>query len=301
MDYNFNKDYKILIDYESYGLKNPKKKFKSTLNTINENLNVIVDFSQYGLEESDLVIISGKIIGEGTSSYIYKGNYKNKLVAVKTIKKEWLSETDFENINSEINIHSKLNHKNIIKLINKYENPENIKIVLEHADNNLKNIMRYSRMNECECKNYTKEILNGLKYLHDNEIIHRDIKPDNLLIKDKTLKICDFGLSKKTKIFTNNGMVGTNGYIAPEIQKGFNYTNKVDLWALGIIVFQMIGGYHPFSKFPCKYSTDSLNFNYRYWDNFSNEGKDFITKLLKCEPNERMSINEAINHNWIFT
>ena len=300
MDYKYDKKYKLLIDFDSYGLKSPTK-FNSNLNVINENQNIIPNFSEYGLKESDLVMITENIIGEGTSSCIYKGNYKNKLVAVKTIKKEWLSNSDYQNINSEIKIHSMLNHKNIIKFIDNYENKENIKIVLEHADTNLKNIMRNSRMKETDCKKYTKEILNGLDYLHDNKIIHRDIKPENILLKDDILKICDFGLSQNTEISVNKGIVGTNGYIAPEIQTGYNYNNKVDLWALGIIIFQMIGGYHPYSSIPCKYSTQSINYNYKCWNNFSEEGKDFINNLLKCDPNERMGTKQAINHQWLCT
>lgn len=298
MNYNIRKNYNLLIDYESYGIK-PPQKFRPNLNTINENYDVRVNLNDYGLKPTDSILITDYIVGEGTSSCIYKGKYNELDVGIKTIKKEWMNDFDYESINREISIHSNLDHNNIIKFYKNYETNSEIKIVLEYADTDLKNIMKKERLTENKCKNITKNVINGLKYLHDKDIIHRDIKPSNILLKNNVPKICDFGLSKNEKIILNNGFVGTNGYIAPEIQNGFNYTSKVDMWALGIIIFQMIGGYHPYSSIPCKFSTANINYSNRYWENISNNCKDFINNLLICDPNDRISANEAFNHEWL--
>ena len=239
------------------------------------------------------------IIGEGSSSCIYKGTYDNQHVGVKKINKEWIIETDINNIKNEINIHSKLNHKNVIKLIDTYENNDSIKMVLEYAESDVKQLIRKSRVNETRCKSITAEILNGVKYLHDNNVIHRDMKPANILLKDNVPKICDFGLSKNSKLIRNDELVGSHGYIAPEIHNGYSYTSKVDMWALGIIIFQMIGGYHPYSDIPCKYSANRINYDNRYWENISEDGKNFIDNLLVCDPHDRMSASDALYHKWL--
>ena len=91
MDFEYYKKYKLLIDYESYGL-NPPKKFKPILKTINENYKLSVNFNEYGVKKIDKVEITDYILGEGTSSFIYKGTYNKKNVGIKTDRKEHTSE-----------------------------------------------------------------------------------------------------------------------------------------------------------------------------------------------------------------
>jgi serine/threonine protein kinase len=71
------------------------------------------------------------------------------------------------------------------------------------------------------------------------------------------------------------------------------------MWALGIIIFQMIGGYHPYSDIPCKYSANKINYDNRYWENISEDGKNFIDNLLVCDPYDRMSASNALSHQWL--
>ena len=256
--------------------------------------------SHYNKGQKQKPIITDHIIGSGTCSYVYKGLFEGIIVAVKKIKKSWMGKEDIENITNEINIHETIEHPNIINMIAYYEDSDTINIIMECADGNMMNIIKNSnRVSEEYAKELTIGIMEGIKYLHDKCIVHGDIKPENIIMKNNVPKICDFGFAKNAKIIKNKGLVGTTSYIAPEIYEGEDYTSKVDMWALGIIIFVMIGGYHPYMKFSCKYSVNSPDFYGKNWNDISSHAKDFISLLLKYNQNERMSVNDALKHEWL--
>lgn len=97
-------------------------------------------------------------------------------------------------------------------------------------------------------KDYSTQILNAMLYLSENRIIHRDLKPQNILIKDNHIKICDFGFAKKLSASTNflQSMKGTPLYLAPEIVKEIKYTEKVDIWSFGCIIYELFTGKTPY-------------------------------------------------------
>ncbi|SBT82392.1 calcium-dependent protein kinase 3, putative [Plasmodium ovale] len=125
------------------------------------------------------------------------------------------------------------------------------------------------------------------------------INPNTTPFKN-IVKIGDFGLSVKCEFdqyYPFRGIKGSYGFIAPELFQGRNFNNKVDMWALGIIVYVLLGGYRPF--YPCSKFEEKVTFHERYWFNISPEAKNFIQSLLQINPSKRLNVIEAIEHPWI--
>ena len=152
------------------------------------------------------------------------------------------------------------------------------------------------------------QIANGVKYLHKYGIVHRDLKPDNIMVTQQNnidiIKIMDFGLSK---IISSHEKVvdgyGTLSYVAPEVLLRTPYNKEVDIWSLGIILFYMLTGHLPFkgnSKviIADKIVNDDLEFDEDEWENKSKNAKKLIANCLIKEPEDRITIDEFINHPW---
>ena len=152
-------------------------------------------------------------------------------------------------IKNEIDLHSKLNHPNIIRLYSYSETEEEINILLEYAENGTlySLIQKEKGFSEHKAYKYFIQIVNAVYYLHQNNIIHRDIKPENILIsEDDTIKLCDFGWAKELTLENRKTFCGTAEYMAPEIVTSENYGFGVDIWSLGNLLYEMIFGHSPF-------------------------------------------------------
>lgn len=149
-------------------------------------------------------------------------------------------------------MHSKLDHENVVRFYETVESSRTINLVMEHISGKslyayLKQ-QKWRRIPEESAKKIFKQMINGLDYIHNKNICHRDLKPDNILLEREQMqvKIIDFGFSVSTekKLTT---FCGTPSYMAPEIVKRKEYSGKsVDLWAAGVILFQMVYGRCPF-------------------------------------------------------
>ncbi len=188
-------------------------------------------------------------IGNGSYGSVYKvyHKYEKNLYAIKKvhITNELLKvNTD---IFREIQLFSKLNHKNIVRYYSSWLNDNNstLYIQMELCESTFRDYLNNIKQDESIEKRifYFKQIVEGIKYLHDNNIIHRDIKPSNILFVDDTVKICDFGLARNvnstTNIINGSSEVGTSFYRAPEIDS-HNYNNKIDVYSLGIILIELL-------------------------------------------------------------
>lgn len=107
---------------------------------------------------------------------------------------------------------------------------------------------KYKKLPEDKVRLYGKQILDAMLYLHQNRILHRDLKPQNILLEKDVIKICDFGFAKQMTASTNflRSIKGTPLYIAPEIIDEKKYTHKVDIWSFGVILYELATGYTPF-------------------------------------------------------
>ena len=151
-------------------------------------------------------------------------------------------------------------------------------------------------------------LLEAVAYLHKNDIVHRDIKLENIFFVSEqkdTIKLIDFGLSrhhKKDEAPMTN-IVGTDYYMAPEVIKG-KYDRSCDIWSIGIVTYILLCGYPPFNGDTNKEIFDSITrgrfvFPAQAWSNVSDFVKDFITCLLRKDPRSRFTVQEALIHPWI--
>ena len=154
-----------------------------------------------------------------------------------------------------------------------------------------------------------RNILDAMKYLHEQNVVHRDLKPENLILASKDndydLKIADFGLAS----FIKDGeklklRCGSPGYVGPELLEENGYNKKVDMFSIGVILYIMLSGRPAFKGFNVneillKNKKCDIEFPAQYWDKISEKAKDLVQKLLKKNPNERLSAEEALKHPWL--
>ncbi len=243
------------------------------------------------------------VIGQGSFSIVYKGSdEKNNPVAIKKI----ISSISIDTID-EIKIMKKLNHKHIVKLIDVIKENNDVFLIMEFCEcGTLADFLNKKPLKEKYSQSFIFQISLAIKYLFDNHIMHRDIKPQNILLSNKTfIKLADFGFAKifnKDEEQLAQTICGSPLYMAPEIIKCNQYTIKADLWSIGVILYEMIVGKPPFKA---KNHIELLN----KIDNepiylpscihISQNCRDLIHQLLQKNPNTRISINDFCNHSWI--
>lgn len=217
-------------------------------------------------------------------------------------------------IMNEVLIMKRLEHPCIIKMFNIIDNGDSLFIFLEvmNGGDLLQRIINRKRLSENLSKLYFLQIVCAVKYLHDQNITHRDLKPDNILLESKDdetlIRISDFGLSK---FLCNESVMrtlcGTPLYVAPEVLitgGRSTYNRKVDIWSLGVVLFTCLSGTLPFSD---EYGTPAseqikrgkFEFRSSAWKSVSIKAKTFIKRMLTVNPTERPSIDEVLRDKWL--
>ena len=256
-----------------------------------------------------------KPIGKGGFCTVYKAIFKDnkKIYALKVIDKSILkNDDDIKNIINEIKIMNELDSSNLLKLVTNFEDENNIYIILPLCKNGqLYDLLHKSnkKVKNIFIKKYLYQTIQAIKELHKKKIIHRDIKPENILIdnKDNAL-LSDFGIATHCKEGEKrNTYCGTDEYLAPEVIRGEPYDEKIDIWAIGILIYECISplGKTPFNKIDFLKRTDDnkeyiikneKDLKINYDKNFDPLAKNLIEKILKINPKERLSINNILNH-----
>ena len=255
-----------------------------------------------------------EVIGKGKFSVVNLGIHKKtqQKVAVKIINRDRIKTSeDKELVYIEIGILKLCHHPNIVRLLDHLENEDYIFIVTEFIEGmTLKKYFKNRKIvfTEPEACLIMNQIANGVKYLHKYGIVHRDLKPENIMITKQNnfdiIKIMDFGLSKI--VSPQEKMIdgyGTLSYVSPEVLLRTPYNKEVDIWSLGIILFYMLCGHLPFkgdnqSDIADKIVNDNLEFDEKEWTKMSKDVKKLIAGCLVKEPEERITIEEFLNHSW---
>ncbi|RHZ46545.1 hypothetical protein Glove_615g24 [Diversispora epigaea] len=255
-----------------------------------------------------------RVLGEGGFGKCYEAKKGNgQVFAIKVLSKLKLrgKESTKERITNEIKIHKAMNHPNIVSFYDYFEDINFVYIVMELCENKtLADMLRKRRfLTEAEVRYYMLQILDACNYMHQNMMIHRDLKLANLFLSaDMRVKIGDFGLTAKLNLMGDKktSMCGTVDYMAPEIIGRIGHSFEVDLWSIGVIMYIMLYGIPPFHKNRHSQIFRSIrggHFGFPTSVNncVSKEAKALIQSILNRNPNQRPTINEIFNHDFFKT
>ena len=249
------------------------------------------------------------ILGEGAFSKVQL--YQDKKTKIKyAVKKMNLAHLEKLSQNkkfvmNEVNIQGRISHPNIIKLYNFFENNKECNLILEYASKGTLYdlIISNKGLNENIAFCYFLQTLNAIYFLHLHSIIHRDLKPENLLINENNIiKLCDFGWSVKLKSNKRTTFCGTVEYMAPEIIKKQQYDETIDIWSLGVLLYELVHSYSPFysedSDFK-KIKNNIVQNELIFKEGLSEDYKDLIKKILIKDSEKRIKIEEIYQHPFI--
>ena len=281
-------------------------KLKVTINALIEETN--------GLPTKKYKVISRLGDGSYGTVYLAMNLFTRTNVAMKKINKVKENEIDEMEIKNEIDILKKLDHPNIVKILEFYSTEKAYYIITDYCScGELYNQIKH-QYTENQLAVLFYQLFSGLCYLHANNIVHRDLKLENILIseieRDKEtnknlfwIKIIDFGTAK---IFEKNksekAVVGSSYYIAPEVLQK-HYNEKCDTWSAGVILYMLIVGRAPFDgkdddEIIENISKGEFNSKHRKLVSASNEVQDLVKKLLEVDPVQRLSAAQALKHPW---
>ena len=283
------------------------------LNKVKKRLLILSPPVEAGLEreacKTDFEALEDKNIGKGGFGCVWKVRHKEtkKVYAIKVINKESIIKQNLvEQTNREIQIMYKLDHPYIIKLANHFEDDEDFCLIMQYASKGqlYSQIKRLKRLDQKQAAQYMREIISAVKYLHtrDPPIIHRDIKPENVLLDSEGIcKLADFGWSNfEEGNKQRETYCGTPEYLAPEMINKSGHDENIDIWSLGVMLFEMLTGKTPFNfKGDRNQLYNSIKTLKIVWtDDFPPLAKDLISKILRLQPKDRLSLDQIIEHQW---
>ncbi|KAI9203286.1 kinase-like domain-containing protein [Polychytrium aggregatum] len=258
-----------------------------------------------------------KKLGEGSYGVVKEAidTRDGTRVAIKTMRKSNINMSDpraIQRVKREMTILAGLKHENIVNVRDAFETNTKYYIVFDLATGGelFDRIAEKGHFTERDAARIIYTVLDALSYLHSHKIVHRDLKPENLLFKSPApnapLLLADFGVSN---IVEDGSMlktvVGSPGYVAPEVIRRSGHGRPADVWSVGIIAFILLSGYHPFYHAKDAPSMNQavikadFSFEAPYWNGISSMAKSFVRRLLQVDPKLRPTAEEALIDPWL--
>lgn len=258
----------------------------------------------------------GRELGRGHFARVIECKRKSdgKVFAMKIIKKKEMEKQ--QKVHEEIKILRTVGtHKYIVSMEDIKEDSKCFYIIMELCQGGdlFSKIVEEGNYSELQAQKTCKQLAEALKFIHEKGITHRDLKPENILLVEPDLnsdiKVADFGLSKLMKPNQDimKTVCGTWAYCAPEVLEKNNYKKDVDCWTLGVLMYILLSGYHPFDVFGDLNEKDLMekikqcqyDFDDQVWEDVSQQAKDLIVALLKTDVKERMTLDDFLDSDWL--
>ncbi|XP_048388019.1 serine/threonine-protein kinase PLK2b [Stegostoma tigrinum] len=249
----------------------------------------------------------GKVLGKGGFAKCYEMTdlTTNRVYAAKIIPHSRVARPhQREKIDREIELHQTLHHKHIVRFYRHFEDNENIYILLEHCSRrSMAHILKARKvLTEPEVRYYLRQIVSGLKCLHEQEILHRDLKLGNFFVNESMeLKIGDFGLAAKLEPVEQRSrtICGTPNYLSPEVLNKQGHGCESDIWALGCVMYTMLLGRPPFETTNLKETYKCIReARYTMPSSLSLPAKQLITSMLARNPEDRPSLDDIMRYDF---
>ncbi|KRW99188.1 Protein kinase-like domain [Pseudocohnilembus persalinus] len=285
----------------------------------NNGQNAVIDYNNFILVhknkqyQQDYQI--GRLLGKGSygAVYVCKNKHNDDIRVMKKMAKEGLTKEELQkNMVTDVAILQKLTHPSVMKTFEFYSDENMFYIVSEYCEGGslMDRLQQQELFSEKEAANVVKQLLEAINYSHSQGYMHRDLKLDNAVIDKKTpsekldysVKVIDYGCSTKFKKGQKfNEICGTPLYMAPELLKK-NYDEKVDVWAIGCIMYILLSGYYPFfgeslEEIFRKILVQEIVFHETI-NECSEDAKNLVLQLLNKNPSQRPSCSEALKHPW---
>lgn len=271
--------------------------------------NTIVDFveaarrgKQWSLDNFEI----GKPLGRGKFGSVYLAREKRTkyIVALKVLQKSQLLKAGVEHqLRREIEIQSHLRHRNILRMYGYFYDAKRIYLILEYSPGGelYKKLTARGHFSERVSARYISDLSQALSFCHQKHVIHRDIKPENLLVgAHGEIKIADFGWSVHAPTSRRNTLCGTLDYLPPEMVEGREHDEMVDVWSLGVLLYEFLVGNPPFEAEGHSATYRRISrVDLRFPSGVSPDAQDLISKLLMKDPRQRLSLKNVPIQPWI--
>lgn len=257
-------------------------------------------------------IFPDEVLGSGQFGTVYGGVHRKtgRAVAIKVIDKSRFPTKQEAQLKNEVSILHTICHAGVVNLERMFETPERIFVVMEKLKGDMLEMILSSergRLSERITKFLITQILIALKHLHSKNIVHCDLKPENVLLSSDSefpqVKLCDFGYARiiGEKSFRRS-VVGTPAYLAPEVLRNKGYNRSLDMWSVGVIVYVSLSGTFPFNEDE-DINEQIQNAAFMYpaipWKEISSEAIDLINNLLQVKQRKRFTVDKSLAHIWL--
>ncbi|KAK2864241.1 hypothetical protein Q7C36_003395 [Tachysurus vachellii] len=290
----------------NHGQGKDHKELSISISVSNSQITANVDIS------SVYQIFADEVLGSGQFGIVYGGKHRKtkRDVAIKVIDKMRFPTKQESQLRNEVAILQNLHHPGIVNLECMFETPERVFVVMEKLHGDMLEMILSSdksRLPERLTKFLVTQILVALRHLHFKNIVHCDLKPENVLLASAEpfpqVKLCDFGFARiiGEKSFRRS-VVGTPAYLAPEVLRSKGYNRSLDMWSVGVIVYVSLSGTFPFNEDE-DINEQIQNAAFMYppnpWKEISGEAIDLINNLLQVKMRKRFSVDKSLSHPWL--